>query len=100
MPDSCIYVSITETLSPILGIYVDDGLLALTDNLVIEKMIKFLKEFELHVVELSCFVGMQVNIESKDTLNSHIIASLTYLKSLEYHAVKAPGSFDHIVNCN
>lgn len=96
--DPCIYVSITKTSTTLLGIYVDDGLLASTDNSVIERMIKYLeKAFELYVEELSCFVGMQVDIdELKGTLKIHQTAYITQmLKKFgmsECHAVKTPGN--------
>lgn len=96
--DPCIYVSITKTSTTLLGIYVDDGLLASTDNSVIERMIKYLeKTFELHVEELSCFVGMQVEVDKlKGTMKIHQTAYITQmLKKFgmdECHAVKTPGN--------
>lgn len=53
--DPFIYISITETSTTFLESYIDDSLLALTNNSMVEKMINFWeKKFELYTEIMFC----------------------------------------------
>lgn len=57
--DKCLYYN--ESLSLILAIYVDDGLIASKDKPLMNALLKYLKEnFELKVMECEAYLGFQV----------------------------------------
>lgn len=59
--DPCVYVSINQSVILILGIYVDDGLIAGNDEKYINAVILHLqKQFEIKVSNVDCFLGIEI----------------------------------------
>ncbi|RWS19042.1 integrase core domain protein-like protein, partial [Leptotrombidium deliense] len=64
--DNCVYISNNCGAKTILGLYVDDGLLASTSKEFVTKMIKFLEQhFDMEVRNIDCFLGLQIIRERK-----------------------------------
>lgn len=59
--DPCVFVRQEEGSYTLLGIYVDDGLIAATNEKDIKPVIEFLsKQFEMKCGDAKCFLGMQL----------------------------------------
>ncbi|RWS22042.1 integrase core domain protein-like protein, partial [Leptotrombidium deliense] len=94
--DSCVYVSNDHQVITILGIYVDDGLLASSSLKMINDIVTFLKnQFEMSVGKLNSFLGLQVIRHRKEKLlnvnqESYIQKMLNKYGMTDCKSVKTP----------
>lgn len=59
--DPCVFVSIKSDRKIVLGVFIDDGMVAATYEEDIDKLMDFLtKEFEIRVMEAKYFVGLEI----------------------------------------
>lgn len=68
--DPCVFVRKKGNSHMMLGIYVDDGLIAKSDGAEIKKVIDYLQqEFEMKCSDATCFLGMAINYYEDGSLH-------------------------------
>lgn len=70
--DPCVFVRNEDSGIMILAIYVDDGLIMAEDTKAISSVIEHLrKEFEIKVLDLKCFLGLEIDQQSDGSIHVH-----------------------------
>lgn len=61
-PDPCVFTSIQDGRKIILGIFIDDGIIAATHNKDIDKLLHFLiTEFKIQIMNAESFIGIEID---------------------------------------
>lgn len=70
--DPCVFVYKYMDNIVILAIYIDDGILAGNNNDFLDKVIEHLRQqFEIKVVDIGCFVGLQIDQRNDGSIFIH-----------------------------
>ena len=78
--DPCVFIKREDGSLTLMTIYVDDGLIASNDRLVIDIISKQLeKEFEVKIGEVNCYLGLEIRRNEK---GSYICDQKSYIDKL------------------
>lgn len=78
--DKCVFVSKNNGRKIILGIYVDDGLLAASDEVDVEPVLRHLsKRFEIKTSVAKYFLGMEINRDKDGSIH---LSQATYARKV------------------
>lgn len=93
--DSCVFVSKHGQKKIVLGIFIDDGIIAATDESDITRLIDHLtKEFEIRVLDAKYFIGLEIDQQPDGSIHicqhAYTKKILTKFRMLEAHAVTTP----------
>lgn len=70
--DPCVFIHSKDGVTIILAIYVDDGLMAASDDECMKPVIDFLNtNFEIKVFEAKCFLGLEIDQRPDGTIHIH-----------------------------
>lgn len=103
--DPCVFIRKTNGETIVLAIYVDDGLLAATNESCFRPVIDFLsKHFEVKELEAKCYLGLQIDQRIDGSI---FISQKSYAKKVierfgmvDAHPVSTPMENHHVLQKN
>lgn len=100
--DPCVFIHSKGSVTIVLAIYVDDGLMAASNDECIQPVIDFLnKHFEIKVSEAKCFLGLEIDQRPDGAIYIHQSAYarkvLNRFRMTECHAVTVPADPNQIL---
>lgn len=93
--DACVFISRNGQRKIVLGIFIDDGIIAATDERDISNLIEHLtKQFEIRVLDAKYFIGLEIDqrMDGSIHVSQHAYTKkvLNKFRMMESHAVSTP----------
>lgn len=93
--DTCVFVSQNDNRKIVLGIFIDDGIIAATDERDISNLIEHLtKHFEIRVLDAKYFIGLEIDQKLDGSIHvsqrAYAKKVLSKFRMIDCHAVSTP----------